>query len=63
LTGYQKSRDAVANFYSCPEAPLEGKVRHIIIILSFRFGLSIRFIPKYIYITAGCLHSFHIMLL
>ncbi|KAK7151909.1 hypothetical protein R3I94_008293 [Phoxinus phoxinus] len=23
--GYQKSRDAVANFYSCPEAPLEGK--------------------------------------
>ncbi|XP_026143056.1 tyrosine aminotransferase-like [Carassius auratus] len=23
--GYQKSREAVANFYSCPEAPLEGK--------------------------------------
>uniref|UniRef100_A0A673LXH2 Tyrosine aminotransferase n=1 Tax=Sinocyclocheilus rhinocerous TaxID=307959 RepID=A0A673LXH2_9TELE len=23
--GYQKSREAVANFYSCPEAPLEDK--------------------------------------
>ncbi|KAM4619431.1 tyrosine aminotransferase [Polymixia lowei] len=23
--GYQKSREAVANFYSCPEAPLEAK--------------------------------------
>ena len=26
-TGYQKSRDVVANFYSCPEAPLEAEVR------------------------------------
>lgn len=26
LAGYLKSRQAVANFYSCPEAPLEAEV-------------------------------------
>lgn len=25
-SGYVKSREAVANFYSCPEAPLEAEV-------------------------------------
>lgn len=28
-SGYLKSREAVANFYSCPEAPLEAEVSSV----------------------------------
>lgn len=34
LAGYVKSRQAVANFYSCPEAPLEAEVCFFSLMLS-----------------------------
>lgn len=43
-SGYLKSREAVANFYSCPEAPLEAEVRSTTVTTTFHVHCSFKFL-------------------